>query len=217
MALCCPSCRQTHPDLARFCGRCGRSLPQSWSVPPTLKSIQRPRPATGSSCCGWLFFFVCTLAFGGLCLTTGQRHQQRRFGLPERQSTALFELLEPEDVVVQISRTDCSGGLYVQGTKSEVEAVERFVRLLDGRHARRRFADEIREAQSYHLQTEKARSLASALQFSDAAMEVVGASEAGDRSLLRITARREDHRAIEGMIRILNGDRVGISSRCLGE
>jgi hypothetical protein len=216
MALRCPNCRQTHPDLARFCGRCGRSLPQVPSG-PTLKPIQRHRPATGTSCSGWVFFFLCTLAFGGVWLTAGQRCQQRRFDLTEWQSAALFELLKPEDVRVGVSPPDSRGGVCIEGTKSEVRAVEQFVRLLEGRHARRRCRSTADEARTYNLLADRAEALARALRLSNADVHVVPLPESRGLGRLAITAAPEDHRAIEGMVRILNGYCVSFSSRCEGE
>ncbi len=204
MALRCPSCRQTHPDLARFCGRCGRSLPRA-PAGPTLKPIPSRRPAGGTSFCGWMFFFLCTLAFWGVWLTTGQRCQRRCFDLPSPQCSALYELLEPDDVAVEVSRPDYSGRLIIQGTNEEVAAVERFARLLEGKRTGRRFRSAVDEARTYRLRTDKAEALAAVLQRCAAAVDVAPLAESRGRTPLAVTAAPEDHRAIEGMVRILDG------------
>ncbi|MFQ5489399.1 MAG: hypothetical protein ACE5GE_01650 [Phycisphaerae bacterium] len=207
MSIHCTRCRHRNVPMARFCARCGSLL---------------ATPATPGGSCGILPLLLlmavgCFWLAGPLGSFLGHTRTsrphfftsrvERHYDLTAAKADALYTLLAPNHVQVLVGREQ--GGVFVKGTRREVEVLDRFIDLLTRFHGWDAFS--LRQTmmglqptwdvqRTYKLGDRQARALYQLLAFQDVPVAV-----AQHCSGIHIDATAEDQQTLGQLVAILKG------------
>lgn len=230
MSLLCTTCGHSNREVARFCAMCGRAVRL---VAPAAPAVRRTRSRGRRAVVG-LVLAAMALPVGLrlIGMVAGHHHPSRvrslshppmprfaditrpsaatahrRYELTQDKAMALYDLLAPDDVPVRVQRY--FSAVSIEGTPSQVQAIDRLVEMLRRNQSYRGEAldwimtDQQRtwvRGEPIRLPRDRARRLYDLLALPDVP---VGVCEHGGE--LRIAAAPGDLEVIEAFVRIVRG------------
>ncbi len=211
----CSNCQHRNPPQSQYCGACGSAL------------VACVRAAAGSA--SWLLKFglvAAVVAFGLIWIASpGDRgvtwrlpvfdprplpEVQANLILCEHRKKALYGLLAPADIAVQVARRD--DGLSIIGTPKEVETLKRFAGLLTRLHGLEipQFKVQMSKARelwttsdTYRLPRDKMSPFFDVLAYHDVPVLV---SWGGKK--IWVSATPSDQEVVRNIVEILRGERL---------
>lgn len=211
MSAQCPQCAATNPTNARFCALCGAPLRRARTATcaTTCTSTRRDLVLAGVAASAILAAAIV------VAVVRNERSDdndfvpgpivRHDFTLSDAKADALYNLLKPRDIAVIVGRD--AGRLYVEGTRGEVDALVKFVDILNRverlpRHQHQQRMDQLRKTwtnrRTYRLTSAKSRRLKNVLAFDDVPVLV---SRSGPR--ITVESSDEDRPTIDRIIDIL--------------
>lgn len=207
MSVHCTRCGHPNMSMARYCARCGRGLASQAIASGSTGLL----PLLILMGVGFFWLAGPVGSFIGRsprCRTPYPASRiDRHYNLPDAKADALFTLLAPNHVRVQVSREH--QGLAIRGTPDQVDVLDQFVDLVTRFHGFE--AQDLHQTMThlqptwqvrrdYRLRESQARYLYKILAFNDVPV-LVEQNTAG----VSIDANAEDQHTLSQLVAILNG------------